>query len=404
MIDILATQQRVKFAEPVWHDQAYEHPQLREIRQKDFYGRQDAVKRAKTTLQLSARPVIFIGERRAGKTSILKLILRALQSDAKYVTMEIPWLEVRSASALMRAILTSVYEKLDLTEPSLLDAFEKIHTPAEFRHSLQTLLKKTPDRMLVIGIDEFDSILYEQSEDEKKNIIGAIISLVETDEFPVKVVLTMTREPASIEVGYSSPLTTKSEKIRLEPFSKSETEEMLLGILENQIPISEQERKEIFGLSGGWPYFAKALLYHWIEFAGEDNALSLAKEKAVKDAGLCDAMEHIYLKHLNPSERTILLVTAKQGGKVTAKENSVLDVSIKAAAHELIKRGYLLAKDDGYVFRVALFQDWFSRWTRFEEQAQQYVTEILVAIERKKDPWAGVKSDDIFNGTADEEE
>lgn len=221
-MDIFSLQQRVKFAEPVWHSQAYEHPQLREIRQKDFYGRQEAVKRAKMTLQFSARPVIFIGERRAGKTSILKLILRTLQSDAKYVTIEIPWLEVRSASALMRAILTSVYEKLDLTESSLLNSFEKIHTPAEFRHSLHTILKKIPDRMLVIGIDEFDSILYEQPENEKKDIIGMIISLVETDEFPVRVVLTMTREPASLEVGYSSPLTTKSEKIRLEPFPKSE--------------------------------------------------------------------------------------------------------------------------------------------------------------------------------------
>ena len=403
-MDILSIQQRVKFAEPVWHDQAYEHPQLREIWQKDFYGRQEAVKRAKTTLQLSARPVIFVGERRAGKTSILKLILRTLQNDAKYITIEIPWLEVRSASALMRAILVSVYDKLDLTESSLLDAFEKINTPAEFRHILQTILKKIPDRMLVIGIDEFDSILSEKSDSEKNDIISAMISLVETDEFPIKVVLTMTREPASIEAGYSSPLTTKSEEIRLSPFLKSEMEEMLLGILENQIPISEQERKEIFELSGGWPYFAKALLYHWIEFAGGDNALSLAKEKAVQDKKLCNAMEHIYLKHLNPSERTILLVTAKQGGKITVKEKSVLDVSINAAAQELIKRGYLLAKDDGYVFRVAMFQDWFSRWTRFEEQAQQYAAEILVAIERTKDPWAGVKGDDIFNGAADEEE
>lgn len=403
-MDIFSLQQRVKFAEPVWHDQAYKHPQLRESRPKDFYGRQAAFGRAKSALELSAKPVIFIGERRAGKTSILKLILRALQSDAHYVTIEIPWLEVRSASTLMRAILTSVYEKLELTEASLLDAFEKIRTPAEFRHSLQALLKKIPDRMLVIGIDEFDSILYEQPEGEKKEIIGAIISLVETDEFPVRVALTMTREPASMEMGYSSPLTTKSEKIRLEPFSKSEMDEMLLGILENKIPISEQERKEIFDLSGGWPYFAKALLYHWIEFAGSADALNLAKDKAVQNAGLCDAMEHIYLKHLNPPERTILLVMAKQGGKITAKEKSVLDVSITAAAQELIERGYLLAKDDGYVFRVALFQGWFLRWTRFEEQAQQYAGEILMAIERKKDPWAGVKSADIFNGAADEEE
>ena len=265
-MDASQLQQRVKFAEYVWHDQPYLHPQLKTTMPKDFYGRQEAIQKAKTTLQLSSRPVIFIGERRAGKTSIFKLIMRSLRNEVDFIPVEISWLEVHSAAELMREMLVSIYEKLELSSATMLDAFEKAHSPAEFRHLMQDMLENS-SKIVALGIDEFDTLLFEQSEEERKKIIGAVISLVEADEFPVRVVLTMTREPASIETGYASPLTTKSEKIRLEPFSKAEMNEMLLGILEDQLPISERERSEIFELSGGWPYFAKALLYHWIEMA-----------------------------------------------------------------------------------------------------------------------------------------
>ncbi|MEW6029687.1 MAG: ATP-binding protein [Chloroflexota bacterium] len=401
-MDALQLQQRVKFAEYVWHDQAYLHPQLKTAQPKDFYGRQEAIQKAKTALRLSSRPVIFIGERRAGKTSIFKLIMRSLRNKSDFIPVEISWLEVHSAPELMREILASIYEKLALSNEALLNAFEKAHSPAEFRHVMQGMLENS-GKIVALGIDEFDALLFEQSEEERKKIIGAVISLVESDEFPVRVILTMTREPASIETGYTSPLTTKSEKIRLEPFSKTEMDEMLIGILENQIPISEQERNEVFNLSGGWPYFAKALLYYWVETIGRDDALRLAMEKAIQDTGLGDAIEHIYLKHLSPSERTILLALAKLGGKINAKEKSTLDVSIKAAAQVLIKRGYVVERNDGYEFRVALMLDWFCRWARFEEQAEQYAAEVLIAIERQKDPWAGIQRDDIFNGIADEE-
>ena len=327
--------------------------------------------------------------------------MRSLRNEVDFIPVEISWLEVHSAAELMREMLVSIYEKLELSSATMLDAFEKAHSPAEFRHLMQDMLENS-SKIVALGIDEFDTLLFEQSEEERKKIIGAVISLVEADEFPVRVVLTMTREPASIETGYASPLTTKSEKIRLEPFSKAEMNEMLLGILEDQLPISERERSEIFELSGGWPYFAKALLYHWIEMAGREDALSLAAEKAVQDTGLGDAMEHIYLKHLNPPERTILLALAKLGGKINAKEKSILDVSIRAAAQALIKRGYVIERYDGYEFRVALMHHWFCRWTRFEEQVEQYAAKVLTTIERQKDPWAGIKRDDIFNGVADE--
>jgi len=401
-MDASQLQQRVKFAEYVWHDQPYLHPQLKTAQPKDFYGRQEALQKARTALRFSSKPVIFIGERRAGKTSIFKLIMRSLRAEADFIPVEVSWLEVHSASELMREMLVSIYDKLELSSEALLGALEKAHSPAEFRHVMRDMLENS-GKIVTLGIDEFDTLLFEQPEDERKKIIGAVISLVESDEFPVRVILTMTREPASIETGYASPLTTKSEKIRLEPFSKAEMDEMLLGILENQIPISEQEREDVFNLSGGWPYFAKALLYYWLEVIGKDNALNLAMEKAVQNASLGDAMEHIYLKHLDSSERAILLALAKLGGKINAKEKTALDVSIKAAAQALIKRGYIIERNDGYEFRVALMLDWFRRWTRFDEQAAQHAAEVLTAIERQKDPWAGIQADDIFNGSADEE-
>lgn len=404
MMDTLSIRQRIKFAEPVWHDQAYEHPQLKQHREKDFYGRQEAVEKANAVLRFSSRPIIFIGERRAGKTSILKLFMRSLGNKPEYITIETSWLEIHSASDLMYKILGTIYVKLELTDDALQKVFKTITSPTEFRQALQSILKGVPDRTVVIGIDEFDAIIMEWPDDEeKKKIISMIISLVETEEPPVRIILAMTREPGKIEMGYSSPLTTKSEQIRLEPFSKSELDEMILGILENEIQIAEHELAQIFTLSGGWPYFAKALLYYWIQNSDVKNRLELAKEKAIQDPGLSDTLEHNYVKHWDDPERTILLLMAKQGGQISTKDTSVLEPPVKAAGRELAKRGYLLTTGDGYSFRIGMLQNWLSQWTRFEEQTQKHIAKILVLIERKKDPWAGIEKNDIFDSTTGEE-
>jgi hypothetical protein len=387
---------KVKFAEAVWHDQPYLHPQLRQQVEKDFYDRKKPRKIAEPVLwALMGKPIVFVGERRAGKTSMLKLLMHLLENDPRFIPVDIPWLGIQSADDLMHELLDNLYFKLDLDNTSLREAFLQIRTTAEFRRTMTNILKYVPDKFIVFGIDEFDSIIIDQGDETKRHeIISVISSIVESQSLPVKLVLTMTRELSKLEKGHASPLTARAEQIRLEPFSKAELDEMILGIAGQEVALSEQDLESIFDLSGGWPYFAKALLYHLIQLPS-DGRLEQAREKAVRDHSLSDALEHIYQKHWDNSEKTIILLVAQRGGHITAEEMSVVEQSIKSAAKELVKRGYLLEKEDNYRFRIGLLQDWFLQWTRFEEQAQKYLKDILTRLERREDGWAGSEDEII---------
>lgn len=397
-------QLRVKFAEAVWHDQPYMHPQLRQQVEKDFYGRKAPRELAEQILwAFMGKPIVFLGERRAGKTSMLKLLMHSLQSDPRFIPVEVPWLGIRSADDLMRELLDNLYFKLDLDNAVLRDAFLQIRTTAEFHRTIASILKYAPNnKYIVFGIDEFDSIIIEQADETKKHeIIGVISSMVEAQSLPVNLVLTMTRELSRIETGHSSPLTAKAVQIRLEPFAKADLDEMVFGIL-GQDSLNEQDQERIFNLSGGWPYFAKALLYYLVQFPPSEERLEQAKEKAIRDHSLSDALEHIYQKHWDDSHKTMILLVAQRGGQVTGEEMAVVEQSVKAAAKELVQRGYLLEAGNGYHFRIGLLQDWFLQWPRFEEQVHKYVKNILLLIERKNDPWAGVSDDQIIEITKNE--
>lgn len=382
---------KIKFAEFVWHDQPFLHPQLRQQVEKDFYDRKTPRELAEPILwALMGKPIVFLGERRAGKTSMLKLLIHSLESDSRFIPVEVPWLGIRSAADLMRELLDNLYFKLDLDNTSLRETFLQIRTTSEFHRAIASILKYAPDKIIVFGIDEFDSIVIDQVDETKKyEILAVISSLVEAQSLPVKLVLTMTRELSKLEMGHASPLTARAEQIRLEPFSKADLDEMILGIAGSEISFNEQDLQHIFNLSGGWPYFAKALLYYLVQLPPNEERFEQTKEKAVRDHGLSDALEHIYLKHWDDSQKTMILLVAQRGGQVMPEEMSVLEESVKTAAKELVKRGYLLEAENRYHFRVGLMQDWFARWPRFEEQAQKYLASTLLRLERMKDPWAG---------------
>lgn len=395
---------KIKFAEAVWHDQPYMHPQLRQQVERDFYGRKTQKELVEQVLwAFTGKPIVFLGERRSGKTSMLRLLMHSLESDQRFIPVEVPWLGIRSATDLMRELLDNLYFKLKLDNSSFREAFIQIHTTAEFHRTLENILRYAPDKYIVFGIDEFDSIVVEQTDEtKKKETIDVIAAIVESASLPIKLILTMTREPNKVETGHASPLTSKAEQIRLEPFSRMELDEMILGIVGQEIPISQQDLDSLFSLSGGWPYFAKALLYYLVQLSPGAERMHQATEKAVQDHSLSDALEHIYQKHWDDSQKTMILLVAQRGGQITGDEMSVLDESVKSAARELVKRGYLLEIENGYRFRIGLLQDWFSQWTRSEEQVQKYIKNILLQIERKDDPWAGVADDQIIEVTKDQ--
>lgn len=385
----------IKFNEAVWHDQPYLHPQLATLVEKDFYDRDEQKEKAEAILRSESRkPVIVVGERRAGKTSMLKLLSYRLANDpsTQFVPVLIPWQGIRSRDELAEEILQGICSGLDIELPDANQphgaSTQRDSTATEFIKTMRQLLAPISNKTIVICIDEFDSIVEEAAQTEKSRILGLANTLVEITDLPIRLLLTMSRL-LDVPEARSSPLIAKSEQIHLRPFSKADLDEMAKGLLGQEI--SPQDLQRLFELSGGWPYFAKLLLIYLAELTPNETWIDRALERAIAHAGVELTLENIYTKHFDDGEKALILLLAKRGSSISMEEMSVVGVSLRTAAAELVRRDFV-SKDDrdiGYHLCVGFLTKWFPKWVRFEEEVENRLKDILQRIERLSDPWVG---------------
>jgi hypothetical protein len=385
---------RIKLNEHVWHDEPYYHPQLRIQVPKDFYDRTDEKVVAERILRSleSRRTVILVGERRAGKTSFLRLMADHLKNDpsGQFLPIILPWRGIHSRAELFREMVQGLHFELELKMPPLdrpsdISSQDDI-TTAELVAEVRGLLGSAQGRIAVFCIDEFDSILEEKqtAQEEKGKILDLVNGIAETSDLPITVLLTMAHDPAKLESTRSSRLAAISKQIYLRPFKKDDFDEMLIGLTVSNMQLSHKDLDQLFDLSGGWPYFAKLVLTSFSNQAGGRIALARALEESLDHPAAQQALENIYYMHFNRAEKVLMLLLAKHNGYVTregitaAGSRLELGDRLNGAAHELADRGYVTVDSDGGCsFRIGYLKEWFPSWERFVGEVKTYLQETL---------------------------
>lgn len=364
---------------------------------RDFYDRGEQVAPAVRAVK-SQVPVIFIGERRAGKTSVIKYFQNHFNIDSDFIPILVPWQSIHSRDQLIQEILQGIWFELDgaIREDSQLTQLVEQGTSSltEFIRALQELAEILSGKTLVFLIDEFDSILEDENTPsaEKSKILGLTNALVEGPaDLPVKLMLTMTRTPDRLETAHSSPLTYKAEQIRLPPFSKEDLDVMIRDIIGETVPVTEETLQEVFTLSGGWPYFAKLFLKYMASLPPTADWVANALRSATRDTHATQALKHIYDTHFNEAEKTVSLLLAKRGGVLSAGELALLEPSLRTAATRLTERDFLKEQGGDYQYQIGFLNTWFPAWVEFEEEVNIYLKEILHRFERQQNPWHETK-------------
>ncbi len=380
---------KVKFGPPVWHDQAYESQSKQKL-ERDFFDRTDVIKTVMPILLEPNlhMPIVVVGERRAGKTSFLRLLLHKLGQDQRFIPVLIPWLGIDSASKLMKEFLDSLFLNLGLDDTALKEQIRHVSNLSDFQAKLEEILADRPDAIVVFGIDEIDSIVIGQTVDQagKDEIFRLIGFLSESTTLPIKLVLTSVREPEQFGANYI--FKAKTEPIHLKPFTIADLQEMIKVILGEDFLVTEQELNAIFAMSGGWPFFAKALIFSLVQLSPRERGIERAAGMAIQNTAVSSTWEHIYQMHWDEYERTLVLFLSNFGGYVANEKIRLHNHKFKIALHQLIDRGYLVKEDDGLRFRVGLLQSWLSQWIGLEEQKDTYQSSMeILSVER--DPWAG---------------
>ncbi len=357
--------------------------------EQDFYGRKKDIERIEHTLQTN-HPMIILGERRMGKTSLQTITTKRLvaREAGRFVPLLLPSSSaIRSLNDYAQEILKSLCSYLgkSLQEIGLVNEKNRLLLVSigQIKDIITRLLGKDYPKTFIICIDEFDAILINCAGDEANKILALTHYITATADLPLTMYLTMTRLPEYLRNTYDSPIFSSSDTINLEPFSQEEMVEMVKGLLGPQVVLMDQAMERLFHSSGGHPYFVKLLLSrllkrYWSEETKEttlyvtEQMIEEAILDAADDSRALPVLNNLYRMHFNQEEQKLLLLLAERQAGITINELNILGPSFKTATKRLKRRGYLTWDETaGCNFRVGFLGRLLRHWEEYEVEKER---------------------------------
>ena len=316
----------------------------------------------------TGKPIVILGERRIGKTSLLNVSVNWLNAQPRYaVVFPAPWSSLSQFKLeFLSALAGAVGVRLRQREWIDANGHLQLASAAEFVAACRETCAASPNRRFVVCIDEFDSHLLTCAESERDEIQRLAFYLVEKARLPITLFFTMTQPTEKIGQAYPTSFLNKSEQVHLHPFSRSDMATMVVGLLGDHFAFDEDGLDHLFHLSGGHPYFVKALLDSLvnpplaaphsttIDRGWLDRAMAQAVERAEVQSSLPNLLE----THFSENERSLLARLAQAGGKLAAAQ---MRPEWLAAMSALAKRDYVLVQPGGDVaLRIHFWRFWLN--------------------------------------------
>jgi len=345
---------------------------------KRFYGREREIRQVTDRLLSSAfESTSVVGERRIGKTSLLKHLANPQVAEQlglapdEYVMVYVDfqgcvnitpvrfWSRILNRAARRLADDELIAMSKEIGSRDQIDQFD-----------LEDLFFEIEDRGLkmVLLMDEFEYVT--RNENFGLDFFAGLRALA--IHFPLSLV-TATRE-ALVDLCHSasiqgSPFFNIFASVILRPFKPEEAQLLLEGILsEANLGFSEVDRMKISEIADGHPIFIQMAGYYLFE--GYQMGLSdVVLHKHLTENFLQQAEPHFDYQwnHSNGSERiSLLTLLALSREKKEAPTQDQLDKIYPQASYvipDLLKRGLILESADE---RFNLFSPLFSEWLIME--------------------------------------
>lgn len=374
---------RIKFFSVVSYNKPYTDPQSGKHHPKDFYDRDGETKEVLHTLGVGrVRTVVIMGERRSGKSSMIRHMAVALRSFATPIGLvEIPWAGITSREELVTEILHAVSShvaaqpKAGLMNEDVADLSETEMAVDNPIKALRALLARVPDQRLVVAIDEFDSILVDAPDPEA--IISLLGEITGDESLDIRLLLTVARLPVQLVTPGAAP-SLADAVITLRPFPKTDLDEMILDITGDEHLVTVEDLQQIYELSGGWPYYAKLLLEGMAARPPGPDQVRLALEMALDNESATERIINVYDVHFSDEEKQLVLLLAENDGRMIMAQLTEVAVGLGAAAQQLIRRGYVREDSGGVLrFAVGFLGPWLRNWVRYDLEVDRHIADLL---------------------------
>lgn len=326
-----------------------------------FIGRRTEVERVFSHLR-SGRSVSVVGERRTGKTSLLRYVSQPEVCARHGFSAKSATFAFIDCLALEREEIETVFWKAILTEVKA--QFAKISfapipipDPTDMQFNRQALKEffdgvAASSHRIVLLLDEIDSLNH-YSEAVSNNLFGFLRSLASDHKL---LLITATREDleecCKSEKG-ASPFFNIFFKIQPSYFSQREHTQLVnsyLRLNKSKFDFDKRERKKIAHLTGCHPCFLQ-MAYYYLFAAYQDKSLNSNQRLDYVHHNLETEMEsHLkyYWEHSSPEETQILqkLTKRRQGAR--------------GAVKSLVQRCLVIEKCKRYSVFSPIFAAWIN--------------------------------------------
>jgi len=364
-----------------------------------FFGRREEIRQVVNRLLSSAHEsTSIVGERRIGKTSLLKHLADAQVAASLGLTPDrfcLIYIDFQGLTDITpQRFWQRVLSKMARTicVPDLVPEIEAVQKMPHFDlFDLEDLCETIAKTNLttVLLLDEFEYVT--QNANFRADFFGGLRALAIHHNLPL---VTATRREL-IDLCHSaelkgSPFFNIFANVVLRPFIHAETLEMVSYYLaETELEFTPQELEWVLRLGGGHPFFVQVAGYYLVEARQKGLASEEVKEHLTSNFDQQADPHFTYLwAHCSESEKiTLLAILSLTNQTASKKVQPTLENIVKIHARarldipELIKRGLLLTEGAGGQAQFRLLSTSLVRWIAREIVASPGSEESKSSVE-----------------------
>lgn len=349
-----------------------------------FFGREDVLNFVDDTLaSLMQNIIVFYGQRRIGKTSILHQIARRSGEDYQAVFFDLQSSVERSAHDLLYGLAREISARLQIPPPNRADfqddpnAFRAAFLPQVYTH--------LGDKRLLLLLDEFDALSLEAAPTELDALpfVQALNRIVQSDDKQVIFLFVVGRRMKDLS-SQQLQIFRGARDRQITLLDKESTVQLITRPAQDILIYEAAAIERIWSLSSGHPYFTQLICHEIFSRAQRQNisTITIAEVEAVIDDAVDSGQSAMqwFWEEVPPVERftlyTIGQLTAEWEGVTldqlitqrNARGVQIPDFELRNLPDQLVDRQILKRDaDQRYGLSVELVRRWILRNHSLEE-------------------------------------
>ena len=361
-----------------------------------FFGREDIFEFVRDALDVVRRnPILLLGQRRIGKSSILWQISHRLSPNLVCVYFDLQGKDNMDLDSVLYGLGREIARKMKLGNPSREDTteetFSRVFLPRIFEHLGEP-------RRLVLLLDEFDVI----DETVAGNAIAAKSFIPYLGQYvavygQVGLIFVLGRKTEEMSASFNSSLIKDAVQKRIGRLPYEDIASLVKKLSAGSIDFSEAAILRLYELTSGHPFCTQVLCHTlWKQFASSCEQIT-AEDVAGKVSAAVElgslGMNWLYDGLVTPEQRLFLssLTEAADpiGGERVSpskiqqilrdKRLSVESAALERAAYDLLAWEIIEgSRTEGYRFAVPLIGAWIRKERSLEllESEARFVNRI----------------------------